>query len=205
MHLSRSLELVIAVVCGFIFASLLCVTIMRLEACERSAAAEEGDFPAAVSRARVALAIKTLQPAASEERAAELAAHFVAAATAPRVDLDPLLLVAISFRESSFRSEVERLEVLGTSRRERGLLQNHGVAIRFRPEGCPATLEGAACQVGTGARFLAFCRDTCPGSTWRWVAYYGRSKCPSEHEARADRNAAIAASHYARIGGTNWK
>jgi hypothetical protein len=84
-------------------------------------------------------------------------------------------------------------------------MQNHGVALRFRPEGCTAELEGAECQIGTGTRFLAFCRDTCPGSTWRWVAYYGRRSCPSEAEARLDRNANIAASLYARVGGTRWQ
>jgi hypothetical protein len=151
----------------------------------------------------VAAAIRTLQPAADEERAQRLASLFVTAAEP--VGLDPLIPMVIARRESSFFETVERLEVLGTARRERGLMQNHGVALRFRPAGCPATLEGAECQIETGTRFLAFCRDTCPGSTWRWVAYYGRRSCPSEAEARRDRNANIAASLYARVGGTEWR
>lgn len=151
----------------------------------------------------VAAAVRRLQPAADEERAGELAGVFVAAGR--EADLDPLLLVAIAMRESSLHPAVEARTRLG-SRGEVGLMQVHprGPAMRLRPADCDEDLDGAGCQVRTGARFLAFVREHCPGSTWRWVAAYGRSRCPSEAEARGDRNAAIAASYYSRAGGSAW-
>lgn len=149
----------------------------------------------------VAAAVRRLQPSASEARAAELAGEFVEAGHETRID--PLLLVAIAMRESSLSERVENLERLG-SRGERGLMQVHGAALRARPEACGEELEGAHCQIMTGAMWLARVRDACAGSTWRWVAAYGRSRCPSEADARADRNAAIAASFYARAGGSSW-
>jgi len=146
-------------------------------------------------------AMRILQPAMSEERAETLADIFESAGE--ETEIDPLLLVAIAFRESSFSERVERLEHRG-SLGELGLLQVHGAALRMRPEGCSETLEGAACQIRTGARWLAFVRERCPGSTWRWLAAYGRGRCISEQDARGDRSARIAASYYRRIGGVRW-
>jgi hypothetical protein len=152
---------------------------------------------------QTAIAVRRLQPAASEDRAAELAGVFVAAGR--ETNVEPLLLLAIAMRESSLHPAVEARTRRG-SRGEVGLMQVHpsGPAIRLRPADCDEDLDGARCQVRTGARFLAFVRDHCPGSTWRWVAAYGRSRCPSETEARADRNAAIAAGYYSRAGGVRW-
>lgn len=169
--------------------------------CEGTAIAYPGDE----QEMSVASAIRTLQPMTSDERASQLAGVFVGAGHETRID--PLLLVAIAMRESSLREDVERLERLGR-RGERGLLQlmPRGAAVSHRPTECSAELEGAHCQVYTGAMWLAHLRDEqCPGSTWRWVAAYGWSRCPSEREARADRNAAVAASYYSRIGGSEWR
>ncbi len=149
-----------------------------------------------------AMAIRRLQPAASEERARTLAAIFVEAGD--ESDVDPLLLAAIAMRESSLHPAVESLTRRG-SRGEVGLLQIHGAALRLRPEECSVELEGARCQVRAGARWLAYVRERCGGSMWRYVAAYGRSRCPSEAEARADRNAAIAASYYSLAGGVDWR
>lgn len=149
----------------------------------------------------VAAAVRRLQPAVGDDRAEQLAGVFVGAGHETR--LDPLLLVAIAMRESSLREDVERLERLG-ARGERGLMQCHGAALRARPAACGPELEGAHCQVYTGAMWLARVRDACEGSTWVWVAAYGRSRCPSEAEARADRATAIAASYYALAGGRSW-
>lgn len=151
----------------------------------------------------VATAIRRLQPAADEERAAALAAVFVEAGR--EAAIDPLLLVAIAMRESSLSERVERLERLGAVG-ELGLMQIHpqGPALRLRPQECSAELEGARCQVRTGARWLAFVRERCPGTTWRWVAAYGLSRCPSEEEARVDRNALRAESLYARARGNRF-
>lgn len=169
--------------------------------CENTALAYPGDE----QEEAVAAAIVMLQPATTPERAERLAGVFVGAAHETR--LDPLLLVAIAMRESSLREDVERLERLG-HRGERGLLQimPRGAAISHRPAECSPDLEGAHCQIYTGAMWLAHLRDEqCPGSTWRWVASFGWSRCPSEREAHADRNANIAASYYSSVGGREWR
>jgi hypothetical protein len=129
----------------------------------------------------IAAGIVNLQPAADLERATELASVFQAAAS--RHKLDPLLLVAISFRESSLRRSVEERRKLGALG-ELGLMQSHGAALRFRPADCDRRLVGARCQVETGAAFLSEARRQCGGSWWRWVAAYGMRACPSEERAR---------------------
>lgn len=117
---------------------------------------------------------------------------------------EPKLITVMVMRESGFRGVVEAGIVRGTSRLELGLMQVHGVALRFRPNNC--TLENnAECQVGTGVRFLDYCRDTCPGSTWRWVAYYGMSTCPTEEAAREDQATRRAYAYYQQVGGTQWE
>ena len=192
MHISNRSGVVVAVVLAVMVSALICAI---ARSCEGPALA--GD-----EVETVAAAIRTLQPATTPERADRLAGIFVGAGHETRID--PLLLVAIAMRESSLSERVESLERLG-SRGERGLMQCHGAALRGRPRDCPGDLVGAHCQVYTGAMWLARMRDHCGGSTWVTVAAYGRSRCPSETEARADRNAAIAASHYARVGGGEWR
>lgn len=194
MHFRDREGLFLAVVVGAIVAVLLC---LGLGWFEDQAWGEEADEVSAVARA-----IQRLQPAADDERAARLAGIFVGAGHETRID--PLLLVAIAMRESSLSERVENLERLG-ARGERGLLQCHGAALRVRPAGCGEELQGAHCQVYTGAMWLAWVRDRCEGSMWVTVAAYGRSRCPSESEAHADRNAAIAASYYSQAGGTEWR
>ncbi len=144
----------------------------------------------------VATAIMTLQPAADLDRADTLAEVFHGAGETYR--LDPLLLVAISFRESGLSREVElrrRRGELG----ELGLMQSHGAALQVRPAGCNRHLVGARCQVHTGAAWLAEARDGCGGSRWRWVGAYGMGHCPSERYARTMRSTRRARDFYCRI------
>ena len=156
----------------------------------------------------VASGIRTLQPNADLERAEELAVVFRDAGH--RNNHDPLLLVAISFRESSLLRRVEARRQLGALG-EFGLMQNHGVSVGFRPADCDHHLlpthperSRAYCQVQTGAAFLAHAREQCGGSWWRWVAAYGMSSCPSEGYARTVRGAQRANRYYNQIGGTQW-
>ncbi len=122
----------------------------------------------------VARAIVKLRPSVESGRAFRLAEVFVRAGCGS--EIDPLLLVVMGMRESAFREDVERLDLLGRLG-ERGLLQVHGVGLQFRPAGCTQALEGADCQIRTGARFLAFVRRLCGGTKTRWVASYGTSRC----------------------------
>lgn len=112
--------------------------------------------------------------------------------------IDPFLLVAISSRESSIIPGV--VGSLG----ERGLMQVHGVALSARPDECSDLLASISCQVRTGARWLAWARDQCPGPTERWLSAYGRSRCPSLTVARNDRGVRIVKSRYIKIGGKQW-
>jgi len=163
--------------------------------CAPVAEAEEGESY------EVTAAIRTLQPATTPERAARLAGIFEGAGHETR--LDPLLLVAIAMRESSLREDVLDGRVRG-SRGEIGAMQIHGVALRFAPNGCDP-LNDVSCNIRTGARFLAFIRETCNGSWFRWVSAYGRSRCPTEETARTDVTVIVALRYYTEAGGSLWR
>lgn len=141
-------------------------------------------------------AIQFLQSRHSDDLASKLADVFDRAGY--EADIDPLLLVAISSRESALIPGV--IGSLG----ERGLMQVHGVALSARPEECSHHLQSIDCQVRTGARWLAWAKRQCPGPTDRWVSAYGRSKCPSIQVAIRDRGVRIVKSRYAKIGGKRW-
>lgn len=151
-------------------------------------------------------AIKTLQPHKSvvdDDRAEYLARIFAEAGE--ENEMDPKLLIAISFRESSFHPDFENRKRFGKSRGEIGLMQCHGACLKFRPEDCTKELEGARCQIRTGAKYLAFFRDgPCQGSQWRWVAAYGLGICPSEQAAGLNRGARNAFRFHSKIGGKGW-
>jgi len=150
---------------------------------------------------RVSDAVQILQPATRDDRARMLAGHFLDAAAENWID--PLLLVALSMRESSLLERADTGEYSGALG-EAGLLQVHGVALRHRPSDCDLPLIGARCQVHTGARFLGYVRALCEGSMWRWVAAYGMSQCPSEESARADPGTRLARRYYQEINGLDW-
>jgi hypothetical protein len=152
--------------------------------------------------AEIASGVQTLQPGASEARAGRLAGVFHAAGH--RNELDPLLLVALAFRESSLSKSVENLRRFGALN-EIGLMQCHGKALHYRPRGCGWELVGARCQVETGAAYLAAARKQCGGSWYRWVGAYGLGRCPSEGYARKMRGVKNARRYYVRIGGKGWR
>lgn len=191
-------RIVIAVL-ALAIATLICLGLPRL------VFGEEAAPTSALELTSTAKAILTLQPQAGTERAQDLARHIDDAAHENR--LDPKLLVALIMRESSFAQNVELLNKLGSAG-ERGLTQVHPsntMALSMRPDGCDANLAGARCQIFTGARYLAWCRRTCPGSTSRWVASYGMAQCPSEMLAPHYRTIRIAQGFYRRIAGHPWE
>ena len=171
-------------------------TITRLLTCS-VAYADDDD----VALETIADGIRELQPGADVDRSERLAVVFSEAGQ--RYRHDPLLLVAISFRESSLLESVESRRRRG-SLGELGLMQCHGRALTYRPADCDHHLIGAYCQVETGAAYLAQARDHCGGSWWRWVAAYGMGHCPSEGYARTTRGAQNANRYYNRIGGASW-
>jgi hypothetical protein len=152
----------------------------------------------------VATAIRTLQPGADLERAETLAEVFNDAGRDYR--LDPLLLVALSFRESGLSRDVELRRRRGDLG-EYGLMQCHGAALQVRPADCSHHLvrngEGrsgfAYCQVRTGAAWLAEAREGCGGSWWRWIGAYGMGHCPTERYARTMTSTQRARELYCRI------
>jgi len=148
-------------------------------------------------------AIQQLQPRVTDERAERLAEIIVRAGE--ESDIEPFLIASIIMRESSFQTEVERLEVFGEARGEPGLMQTHGASLRLRPDHCSYSIETAECQIFTGTRWLAFAREQCGGSMWRWVSAYGRRACPSERLAREEHRVALVRDYYMSIGGTSWE
>jgi soluble lytic murein transglycosylase-like protein len=186
----RVRETFCAIVLGILVSFLF---VQGCEAVERAACADEGPVP-------LHQAVRVLRPALSPEAAQGLARRIQSASEASGVDAH--LLAAIAYRESNYRWSVATCRVRG-ARGELGLMQvmPQGYARRFAPSDCSDQCD-PECSLATGARYLAHLRATCPGSTWRWVAAYGRRACPSEAEARADRATQRAAELVRLIGGT---
>lgn len=155
----------------------------------------------AADNTRIADAIQILQPSARTETARRWAGVFRNAGN--ETWIDPLLLVALSMRESSLLEAAETGEYRGQLG-EAGLLQVHGAALAWRPSDCDLPLVGARCQIHTGARVLQYWREACPGSTYRWVSAYGRGECPSEAEARSEGGVRLARRYYLGVGGERW-
>lgn len=155
----------------------------------------------ALDEERIEAGILRVSPNVHHERAERLA--FEIGEAARETEIDPLLLVAIIRRESSFSRDFEALRALGDLG-EMGLMQTHGVALGFRPPDCPYRLRGARCQIRTGARFLAYVRDQCGGTKNRWVASYGMSRCASERRAARHHTVHQAKRYYYLAGGSRW-
>jgi len=153
----------------------------------------------------VTSAIQQLQPRVNDQRAQNLAKILVDAGT--EVDIEPFLLASIVMRESSFQPALENRQMFGqyNNLHEIGLMQNHGASLRVRPDNCTSDLEGARCQIFTGARWLAFSREYCGGSKWVWVSAYGRRACPTEREAREEGRVRRVRNLYVSIGGESWE
>lgn len=149
----------------------------------------------------VAAAVRQLQPALGAPSVAGYATTLRDAGE--HTDIDPLLLLAVAYRESSLHPDVARCRRTG-ARGELGLMQvmPSGYALTFAPDGCDQC--DPVCSIHTGARFLASLREHCGGSTWRWVAAYGHRRCPSEERARGDRSTVRARAIYDQIGGSAW-
>lgn len=160
--------------------------------CVPAAEAEEAQ-PALETAAAISKLQPALTPAQNEMYAAAINA------SAARHSFDPLLIVAMIMRESSFNEHARG------SRGEIGLMQvMPGVAARFAPDGCDVEND-PTCNIATGVAKLADVRDsTCPGSTWRWMASYGMKRCASEREAGLVKGARRAFAFYTKLGGTRW-
>lgn len=91
----------------------------------------------------------------------ELSAYIVEASY--EYDLEPLLVTAVVFLESSFRKKA-----IGSDRPSIGLMQVHGVALN----GCK-DLDTAEGQLLCGSKWLRFCIDECEGSIAGGLALYG--------------------------------
>jgi hypothetical protein len=127
-------------------------------------------------------AIKRLQPVYARQNRARDARRIagIIERAAERNRIDPHLAVAIAMRESSLRADPGR-----GSLGEQGMFQVHprGYARRVCQGTCDLSQPG--CNAEVALCYLAHVRELCPGSTWRWVAAYGMSRCPTEREARA--------------------
>lgn len=115
-------------------------------------------------------------------------------------NIDPILAVAIAFRESSLHPAVGGGAKNGL-RGERGYFQvmPGGPAERFSPGGC--SQHEPDCNAKTALRFMSFLEDQCGLDTWKWVGAYGRGVgCPTKEEAREWREVKIARNILCKIG-----
>jgi membrane-bound lytic murein transglycosylase MltF len=95
-------------------------------------------------------------------------------AAAEKHNLPPLLIVAVVYRESSFKTEAK-----GFAKGEMGLMQVHGRAAA----GCELeTVEG---QIDCGASWLNQCREKCTTVSGALTAYAtGRCKAKTKRVER---------------------
>lgn len=192
----RLMEAAATLAFALMLAFALCACLAHGCSCEGVAEAEEAQEtpqPALETGAAILKLQPSLTPAQNELYAAAINA------SAARHGFDPLLLVAMIMRESSFNEHARG------SAGEIGLCQiMPGVAARFAPDGCDVEND-PTCNIATGAAKLADVRDsTCPGSTWRWIAGYGMKRCPTEREAGLVKGARRAFKFYTELGGTRW-
>jgi len=147
--------------------------------CARAALAEPR------STDEISRAIRQIQPRATADRADRLAE--IIQRQARSHELPEWALWGTLARESAFMLSVER----GTRRGplgEIGLAQIHPSMLALAmPPGCSRRLEGAECQIGAGAQWLALARERCPGPWPRWVAAYSMSRCPDPRRAPSMR------------------
>jgi soluble lytic murein transglycosylase-like protein len=141
-------------------------------------------------------AVQILQPSHAPPVAAAWAGVIYEAGA--ETGLDPLLIAAIAFRESSLREGV-----VG-DRGEVGPMQLHGAALRHRPQGCdPADIT---CSIRGGAAVLQWWQAECNDPRWAiWIGAYGFGRCPSIEEAEDHRSVRRARELYERVGGERWE
>lgn len=147
--------------------------------------------------ALTALGHPTATPA---DRVREALLATVIAEEGQRNDVDPLLIAAVIFRESSFN-----MKAIG-KKGERGLMQllPHGSALADYPHLAPSALESPRLNIALGTRHMARVRAVCgasAGSPLLWLSVYnGTQKCRPTRYSRA----VIAAAAKARKAVTTW-
>jgi hypothetical protein len=169
------------------------LTILLAMVVVRSAFAEEGAVQAPPScRAQVWHAVQKLQPWYYRDRdpvvLSRRAGHLrdfteAVCAEAPSRGIDPLLAVALAFRESSLLPQVGLGQKNG-ARGERGYFQimPDSFAERFAPEECSQHVP--ACNAKTAMSLLAWLRDErCQGAPQQWIGMYGRGVCAGPRES----------------------
>jgi hypothetical protein len=154
-------------------------------------------------------AIQVLQPwyhrTPSELERARRAGHLleltIGTCIAAKVHhIDPLLAVAVAFRESSLIPRVG-LGAQNGLRGEMGYWQvmPHSTARRFQPNRC--SQHDPKCNAMTALGYMAWLRDTeCANDDpWIWLGAYGRGPCPTPIEARTWSELRVARRHLCTI------
>ena len=164
---------------------------VMFDSCESNAWASDE-----ITEAEVVRAVQTLQPGHSPPVAAAWGGVIWEAGQ--ETSIDPLLITAIVFRESSIQEGV-----VGT-RGEVGPMQLHGAALHFRPRRCDP--REISCSIRGGSAVLSYWRAACNEDAWNiWVGAYGLGRCPAGDEAADLRSVRRARELYERIGGTGWE
>ncbi len=142
-------------------------------------------------------AIKQLQPRISSDRLSKLSSYISVHSRESKID--PLLVTAIIFRESSFSYALQIGRETG-----REPLKCIGL-MQIAPWGAAHKLGGymdltdADINIRTGVMWLEYSESICGDTMWQWVAAYGMSSCPSYHKARRDTATITARRLYCEI------
>lgn len=117
----------------------------------------------------------------------------------PAHQVDPLLAVALAFRESSLLPQVGLGEKNG-QRGERGYWQvmPGGKAESFVSDEC--SQHTPLCNAQSAFSYLAWLRERCQSDDlWVIVGAYGRGECPNQEQAREWAEVRIARRYYCDI------
>lgn len=108
---------------------------------------------------------------------------------ATRNDLEPTLLLAVVYRESSCDPHARG------AAGDAGLMQllPGGSALAGHRELTDAQLDDPRTNLSIGAAFLARVRDRCGGAPERWLSAYSGRRCGSSRYSRAILQAAVRA------------
>lgn len=118
-------------------------------------------------------------------------------------NIDPILAVAIAFRESGLHPFVG-LGSRDGARGERGYFQvmPEGTAQRFSPGNC--SQHEPDCNAITAFRFMNYLKQRCGDNTWVWLGAYGRGiDCPTEEQAKEWNEVRLARNYLCKIGDCN--
>jgi len=194
---------------GLLVLVIVCLLwLVTTSTCDRFVRAERGTPPGTaryLTGPEIADAIGNLKPRMSPKRRNRWAARILFAEANYPVG-DPILVVSMVMKESSFMESFWNHQEFGRGGRELGALQVHPRSSwrRFRPEGCAKLRRHefydmtSKCSFWTAFRMIRYTQKRCGGTLWRIVASYKYGRCIPEPDARVERASRNAYRNYCK-------